>query len=177
VRPLILLLTATAFLIGQSETPHIKAALAQYQAGKAAQQRKQVQHALDCFRQAIEIEPTFLDAHEALIAVYLDSGRRLEAAASITQLLEMQPNVVSYRVLLGQILLEQKESERALAQFSLVLKRDPNNADGLLGFASAARQTGMGDRAAEAIERGRKHYPLDKRFKTASQTAPNDPKR
>jgi tetratricopeptide (TPR) repeat protein len=165
--PLIFLLTAIAFLIGQADTPHIKAALAQYQAGKAAQQRKQVQTALDCFRQAIEIEPTFLDAHEALIAVYLDSGHRLEAAASITQLLEMQPNLVPYGVLLGQILLEQKETERALAQFSLALKRDPNNADGLLGFASAARQMGMEDRAAEALERGRKHHPLDKRFKTA----------
>jgi len=167
MRPLILLLTATAFLIGETETPHIKAALAAYQAGKTAQQRRQVQSALDCFRQAIEIEPTFLDAHEALIAVYLDSGRRVEAAASMTQFLEMQPNVVHYRVLLGQILLEQKETERALAQFSLALKRDPYNIGGLLGFASAARQMGMEDRAAEAIERGRKHYPLDKRFKTA----------
>jgi tetratricopeptide (TPR) repeat protein len=176
MRPLIVLLTATAFLIGQTKTSHIKAALAEYQAGKAAQQRKQIQTALDCFRQAIEIEPTFLDAHEALIGVYLDSGRRLEAAASITQLLEMQPNVVPYRVLLGQILLEQKETERALAQFSLALKRDPYNADGLLGFASAARQMGMEDRAAEAVERGKKHYPLDKRFKTAPPATPGDPK-
>ncbi len=79
----------------------------------------------------------------------------------------MQPNVVHYRVLLGQILLEQKETERALAQFSLALKRDPYNIGGLLGFASAARQMGMEDRGSEAIERGRKHYPLDKRFKTA----------
>jgi tetratricopeptide (TPR) repeat protein len=167
MRALVLLLTAAAFLIGETETPHIKAALAAYRAGKAAQQRKQAQSASDCFRQAIEIEPTFLDAHEALIYVYLDSGRRLEAAASITQLLEMQPNRVRYRVLLGQILLERKETERALAQFSLALKRDPYNADALLGFASAARQMGMEDRAAEATERGRKYYPLDKRFKAA----------
>ncbi|MGA8594701.1 MAG: tetratricopeptide repeat protein [Bryobacteraceae bacterium] len=147
-------------------TPHIGAAQAAYEEGKAARLAKQFQRAAECFRKAIEIEPTFLDAHEALIADYLDSGRRLDAAASITQFLEIQPDVVHYRVLLGQILLEQKQAERALAQFSLALKRDPYNADGLLGFATAARAMGMRDRAAEAIERGRKRYPLDERFKT-----------
>lgn len=146
-------------------TPHIGAAQTSYQAGKAAQVAKQFQRAEDCFRKAIDIEPTFLDAHEALIATYLDSGRRLDAAASITQFLEIQPDAVRYRVLLGQILLEQKQPERALAQFSLALTRNPDNADGLLGFASAARQTGMADRAAEAIERGRKRYPHDERFR------------
>lgn len=154
-------------LFAQSGPPHIKAAQAAYEAGKAAQLAKQFQRAADCFRKAIEIEPTFLEARKALIADYLDSGRRLEAAASITQFLEIRPDEVRYRVLLGQILLEQKQTERALAQFSLALTRDPYNADGLFGFASAARQMGMRDRAAEAIERGRKRYPQDERFKTA----------
>lgn len=155
-----------AVCLGQAVTPHIKAAEAAYEAGKAAQLAKQFERAVDCFHKAIEIEPTFLDAHEALIAAYLDSDRRLDAAAAITQFLEMQPDIVHYRVLLGQILLEQKQPERALAQFSLALKRDEYNADGLLGFASAARQMGMGERAAEAMERGRKRYPLDERFKS-----------
>lgn len=98
---------------------------------------------------------------------YLDSGRRLDGAAAITQFIEMQPDAIQYGVILGQILIEQKQPEKALAQFSLVLKRDPYNADGLLGFASAATQMGMRDRATEAIERGRKRYPQDERFKNA----------
>ncbi len=161
------LFVVAAILTGETETPHIKAARTAYEAGKAAQRDKQFQRALECFRQAIEVEPTFLDAHKSLITVYFDSGRRLEAAASITQFLEMQPEAAHYRVLLGQILLEEKETERALAQFSLALKTDPYNPDALLGFASAADRMGMQDRAAEAIERGRKRYPLDGRFKTA----------
>jgi protein O-GlcNAc transferase len=162
-----LTLTAAALSMAQSGPAHIKAAEGAYEAGKAAQLAKQFQRAADCFRKAIEIEPTFLDAHRALIADYLASSQRLEAAAAITQFLEIQPDVVHYRVLLGQILLEQKQPQRALAQFSLVLKRDPYNADGLLGFANAARQLGMGDRASEAMDRGRKRYPLDKRFTSA----------
>ena len=156
----------------ESVKPHIKAALAAYEVGKAAEQEKQFQHAMDSFQRAIEIEPTFLEAYERLIKVNLDTGRRVEAAACITRFLEIQPTAVRYRNTLGTILLEQKQTERALAQFSLVLQNDPFNADGLFGFAAAARQSGMEDRAADAIERGRKHYPLDERFKTAPSVRP-----
>ena len=160
------LLTMVGLLPGQTANLHIKAALAAYQAGEAAQRDKQYQLAIDSLRQAIEIEPTFLEAYESLITAHLDSGDRLGAATSITEFLEIRPEAVHYRVLLGQILLEQKQAERALAQFSLALQTDPYNADGLLGFAASARQMGMEERAAQAIELGRKHYPSDERFKT-----------
>lgn len=156
-----------ALALDQPGVPHIRAAEAAYEAGKHAQLEKQWQPAAECFRKAIEIEPTFLEARKSLIAVYLDSGQRLDAAAAITQFLEIEPRALKYRVLLGQILLEQKQPERALAQFSLVLKREAYNADGLLGFAAAARQVGMKDRADAAIERGRQHYPGDDRFKSS----------
>ena len=150
----------------QPGAPHIRAAVEAYEAGKQAQIEKQWQRAAESFLKAIEIEPTFLEARESLIAVYLDSGQRLDAAAAITQLLEIEPDAQKYRLLLGQILLEQKQPEKALAQFSLVLKREAYNADGLLGFAAAARQVGMKDRANAAMERGRQHYPGDDRFKS-----------
>jgi tetratricopeptide (TPR) repeat protein len=164
------LFAVPALLWGQTGVPHIKDAQAAYEEGKRAQLKKQFQHAAECFRRAIEIEPTFLDAHEALITAYLSSDRSLDSAAAMTRFLEIQPDAIHYRVLLGQILLEQKQPEKALAQFSLVLKREPDNADGLLGFASAARQIGMRDRAAEAIERGRKRYPKDERFRGPPKT-------
>ncbi len=160
------LLTFTALAVNQPGVPHIQAAEKAYDQGKQAQIDKQWEHAAESFLKAIEIEPTFLEARETLIAVYLDSGRRLDAAGAITQLLEIEPDAHRYRLLLAQILLEQKQPEKALAQFSLVLKREPYNADGLLGFAAAAKQVGMKDRANAAMERGRQHYPGDDRFKS-----------
>jgi tetratricopeptide (TPR) repeat protein len=166
-------LMAMVSLFGaESVKPHIKAALAACEAGKVAEHEKRFQDAVDSFNRAIEIEPTFLEAYERLIKVNLDAGRRVEAAACITRFLEIQPTAVGYRNTLGTILLEQKQTERALAQFSLVLQRDPFNADGLFGFATAARQSGMEDRAADAMERGRKHYPLDERFKSVLSDRP-----
>jgi tetratricopeptide (TPR) repeat protein len=172
VKEVVCLLAVAALLSSESVRPHIKAALAAYEDGKAAQRDKQVSRAIDSFSRAIEIEPTLLDAREALISVYLESGRRVEAAACMTQFLEIKPDALRYRLQLGKILLDQKQVERALAQFSLVLQKDPYNAEGLLGFAAAARQSGMEDRAAEAIRVGRKHYPSDDRFKGTPSNGP-----
>ena len=155
-----------------TQTPHIKAALDAYQKGLTEQRQKQFDSAIKLFKQSIQIEPTFTEAREALIQADLGAGRRLEAAAAITQLLEIEPGDIRDRLSLAQILQEQHEQERALAQFSNVLDTDPYNPDALLGFALVARQLGMADRAAEALDRGRKRFPQDARFKFPVDVAP-----
>ena len=153
------------------ETMHVKPALSAYEAAQSAIRQNQTADAIALLRKAIEIEPTFLEARETLADQFLKSGRSSEAGAAMTQLLEIEPGATHYRVLLGQLLLNEKQVERALAQFSLALKHEPENADALLGFASAAKQAGMKDRAAQALQRGQKRYPLDDRFKAASTNA------
>jgi len=156
-------------VLGEASTIHIKAAVAVYDAANAALDRKESEAAIKQFRHATEIEPTFTGAYEGLVRAYLDRGKRLEAGATITQLLEIEPGLNRYRLLLGQILLEQKQLERALAQFSIVLKSEPANADALLGFASAATDMGMEERASDALNQGRKRYPQDRRFRIAGR--------
>ena len=174
MKTFVFILSVSVLLRGATEAPHIKAATVAYEDGKAAQHEKNLQGAVNSFRKAIDVEPTFMEARLALIGVHLESGHRLEAAAAITQLLEIDPDAAHYRIVLGQILLEQKQPERALAQFSFILKTDPYNADALLGFASAAKQTGMEGRASAALELGRKHYPLDDRFTTVPSALKHD---
>jgi predicted Zn-dependent protease len=170
MKTFVLLLVSTLFLFGAAGPLHIKAAADAYASGKEALRQGQAERGIGLLRQAINIEPTFTEAFECLAAVYLTSGRRLEAAAVLTQLLEFEPNATASRLLLGQILLKERQPRRALAQFSLALKGDPFNADALFGFASAARLTGLGDRASEAMERGKKLYPMDARFQAAERT-------
>jgi tetratricopeptide (TPR) repeat protein len=166
------LLVAAMVLQAEVNQPHIRAAADAFREGQAAQATKQFEVAATFFQKAIDIEPTFMEARKDLIAVNLDAGRRLEAAKAITQFLEIEPEDTRDRVLLGQILLEQQQTERALAQFSAVLNLQPDNADALLGFAAAASKMGMQDRAREALERGRKHYPSDPRFSSLPGTKP-----
>ncbi len=144
---------------------HIKSALTAYQAGNTAAHQSNYREAIGQFKKAIEIEPTFQDAFEALIAACLRAGQQSDAATAATQLLEIEPEFTRYRLLLGQILSEEGQTERALAQFSLVLKSDKLNAEALIGFARVAKQLGMEDRAADALKKGRQQYPRDSRFK------------
>jgi tetratricopeptide (TPR) repeat protein len=148
-----------------ADPPHIKAALAAYQQGKTDLLKKQPKLAVEQFNKAIAIEPTFLDAYKELIAAHLAAGHRLEAASVITRLLEIDPRDDRERLSLAQILLGEKQWDRSLAQFSLVLQDEPFNADALLGFAAAAKSVGLDGRASEALSKGRTHYPLDKRFR------------
>jgi tetratricopeptide (TPR) repeat protein len=166
MRLLLLFAVVSGLMLADANAPHIKAAAAAYQAGKAALLRKQPVVAAELLTKAVQIEPTFLDAYKDLIEARIASGDRLEAAAVMTRFLEIEPDASRYRLRLGQILLAEKQWNRALAQFSLVLRDDPFNADALWGFAIAAKQLGMEDRASEALTRGRDHYPLDKRFRT-----------
>jgi tetratricopeptide (TPR) repeat protein len=165
---LMLLITGIC-LQARASGPHIKAAVEAFENGKAAQAKKQFDSAAGLFQQAIDIEPTFIDARKALIRVDLDAGHRMDSAKAITQLLEIEPDDTVDRVLLGQFLLEQQQPERALAQFSAALNLEAYNADALLGFATAAARIGMADRAKEALERGRKRYPSDPRFQTPAK--------
>ena len=144
---------------------HIQAARAAFDTGKAGMEGKDFAKAVEHCRRAIEIEPTFSEAHLCLIGAFLQSNRRLDAAAAITRFLEIEPESKENRLILAQILLDEKEYERALAQFSLLLKRDPFDADALFGFSTAAKHLGMEDRASQALELGRKHHPGDERFK------------
>jgi tetratricopeptide (TPR) repeat protein len=160
-----ILIVAPALLLAQSTPLHIKSAVDAYHTAEAAARAKQFPEAINQFKKAIEIEPTFRDAFDGLISTCLAAGKQSDAAAAMTQLLEIEPNITRYRLLLGQILLEQNQAERALAQFSFVLKLEPSNADALLSFATAAQKMGMKDRAADAIQRGRLQYPSDSRFK------------
>ncbi len=168
MKPVILLFAFVFTSFGDEGAFHIRAAVNAYAMGKEAMHAKQSEKAISQFQEAIRIEPTFQDAFHSLAEAYVDAGRPLDAAAVLTRLVEFAPEATNDRLLLGQILLKAQQPQRALAQFSLVLKRDPFNADALLGFASAARQAGLSDRASEALERGRQRYPSDARFTAAA---------
>jgi tetratricopeptide (TPR) repeat protein len=162
----LVLVLASVLAQGKTDAPHIRAAVEAFHEAQTALRKKQFDSAIASFQKAVEIEPTFLEARRGLVDTQMDAGRRLEAAKALTQLLEIEPDDVSDHILLGQLLLTQQQMERALAQFSIATNLQPNNADALLGFATAASRLGLADRAKGALEIGRKKYPLDPRFQT-----------
>lgn len=144
--------------------PHIKNALAAYQKAQAAIQTHDWPTAeKECLR-AIDIEPTFSEAYRLIIDLYLSTSRPAEAGLMLTRLLQFEPDSVSDRIRLGRLLLDQQQWARALAQFSLAMKKKPGDPEALYGFAYAADRNGMPEHALEAAARGAKDYPGDSRF-------------
>jgi tetratricopeptide (TPR) repeat protein len=151
---------------GLRGTPiHIQAALNACTEGNAAVRSGRLDTAIARFRDAIRIEPTYLDAFDGLIDALVKSGKPEMAAAALTELLQIEPDDLNGRLRLGNLLLSEGQDKRALAQFSFVLASEPDNADALFGFSQAARRSGMPDRASDAAEKGRRTHPLDARFR------------
>jgi predicted Zn-dependent protease len=119
---------------------------------------------------AIDIEPTYVEAFRGLIEVYRAAGRSTECAQMLTRLLQIEPNSAADRVALAALLMERREWMRALAQYTAAVRIDPRNADALYGFARAAEESGMADRAADAAALGRTRFPDDKRFARLVET-------
>jgi tetratricopeptide (TPR) repeat protein len=143
---------------------HIKAAVVEYNAAAAALKAGSISPAIEHFRSAIEIEPTYIEAYEGLVTAFERSHQQAEMAHAITQLLQIEPGAIAYRLKLAAFLTASGDNQRALAQYSLVLRTDPKSADALFGFARAAAKAGMPDRAAEAKNLGHRLYPADPRF-------------
>ena len=158
------MIAAVLLLASTLLAPHIQTAAAEYHLGAAALKEESYSSAIEHFRKAIDIEPTYIDAYEGLITACERAKNSTEMARAITQLLQIQPNSLSYRLKLAAYLELAGDAQRALAQYSLALQADPKNADALAGFIDAAQKAGMRDRAANAKARGHRLYPADKRF-------------
>ena len=91
-------MTAAVLLLLLVQEP---AAVASFRAGIAAQQRGELQHAADAYRQAIEVDPQYAEAHANLGAVLARLGRYDEAVSSYDRALRLNPRLNAARLNLG----------------------------------------------------------------------------
>ncbi len=160
-----LLAVSLAILLAATQPAvHIRAAVAAFQAAEAARSSHDWKLAETSYLRAIDIEPTYMEAYRGLVELYRVTNRPTEAAAILTRILQIEPNSISDRLLLGRFLLDNRQSMRALAQFNAAVQCNTHNADALYWFIRAARESGMADRAFEAAQLGAKKFPKDARF-------------
>ncbi len=101
-----------------------------------------------------------------------------EAVKQYSKVVELYPNVPTYRILLGKALLESEKPKAAQAQFGRAIRLDPLSASVHEGIAQANAAAGRLDRAIDHYERalelepdsqklnlalGRLYYELSKR--------------
>jgi len=102
VRAIVILLLfvrgATALAAAAAQDP---SALASFRAGVAAQQRGELERAAEAYRQAIEAEPRYAEAHANLGAVLARLGQYDQAVLSCERALLINPQLNAARLNLG----------------------------------------------------------------------------
>jgi DNA-binding transcriptional MerR regulator len=85
--------------------------------------------AADCYRRAIELDPTFADAHCNLGSLLFNRGRRDDARRHFEQTVELSPRHVEGHLNLGTLCEEDGMEEQALWHYRQALESDPRFPD------------------------------------------------
>jgi tetratricopeptide (TPR) repeat protein len=83
----------------------------------------------ECYRRAIELDPTFADAHCNLGSLLFNRGRRDDARRHFEQTVELAPRHVEGHLNLGTLCEEDGADERALWHYRQALESDPRFPD------------------------------------------------
>jgi eukaryotic-like serine/threonine-protein kinase len=119
------------------------------------------QSAIQSFKSAIALDPKFALAHSGLGAAYAnrvfkgmgDTSDYDRAEAAFSQAIQLDPNVVEARVLMGFIYLSRGEKKKARAELSRLQEQFPNDAALYFAKASLHRLDGEYDKALRSWER------------------------
>jgi tetratricopeptide (TPR) repeat protein len=124
-----------------------RSSLAQYNLGCVLLQAGHLEEAMANFQQALQIDPTFADAHSNLGNLLLQKGKVDEAIAHLQKAVEIRPEFAEARSNLGGALLRKGQTEEAAAQFGQALEIAPNDALTRYNLGSALLKSGRGDEA------------------------------
>jgi DNA-binding transcriptional MerR regulator len=85
--------------------------------------------AAECYRRAIDLDPTFADAHCNLGSLLFNRGKRDDARRHFAQTVELAPHHVEGHLNLGTLCEEDGAEERALWHYRQALESDPHFPD------------------------------------------------
>ncbi|MFH0726879.1 MAG: tetratricopeptide repeat protein [Pseudomonadota bacterium] len=115
--------------------------------------------AVDCFKKALDLNPTLTIGHYLLGLSYLADGRRHLARASLSTALKLDPLFTDAELLLTDLYYEQDEFDLALIHAARIADREKENyrAHLILGHIHLAK--GQIDPAGAAYSAARKLHP------------------
>jgi tetratricopeptide (TPR) repeat protein len=114
-------------------------------------EKREYGQAEDEFRQALEIDPGFVNARVNLGLALLYQGRDTDARDQYLRCLELQPNACDCRMGLGVIALNKKDWAEARTQFEKHTQICPENAPGYYNLGYAQYQLGRCQEAYNAF--------------------------
>jgi tetratricopeptide (TPR) repeat protein len=118
--------------------------------GQVLQSKGQLDEAIENIRQAVALNPGWIDAHEKLADVLQEKGLHAEAAAEYELVLRSNPDK-DIRNNFGIALVKIKRYDEAIEQFAMVLTRDPQRVNALNNLFKAGVESGKQDKTLDII--------------------------
>jgi tetratricopeptide (TPR) repeat protein len=107
----------------------------------------------ECYRRALDLEPSIAAAHTNLGTIYYDRGELKGARAAFEQALELEPSQPEARFNLGNLLEDLGETELAIAELRRVCSLSPSFADAHYNLGVLLAKVGGLAQAQEHIKR------------------------
>lgn len=154
--------TRTLFEHAKAVTPRNYLAITML--GSILAEEHQYAEAIACYRQALEYEPTFPEAHFFMGAVLDEQGRLDEALAEYRQALWFKPTQEQTHIFMGIALGKEKKYEEAVAHYTAALNLNPDSA---VAHNNLARLYHTEGRFEEAISHYQAALQLDPKLALA----------
>jgi tetratricopeptide (TPR) repeat protein len=130
-----------------------KKAVSYYEKGSGALGEKKYEEAIKYFRQAIELAPTFYDAHNQLGVAYQAAGRPDEAEKEFIVAHELNSTGVTPLLNLTNLYLDENEPDRAVKTGEEAVKVNSHSAPAFFSLGVALYKIASLDRAEVALKR------------------------
>jgi tetratricopeptide (TPR) repeat protein len=124
--------------------------------------RGELDQARAAFRQALAIDPTFVQAAANLADSYRAQGHNAEAETALREALKTNPNSAVLHHALGLALVRQKRMPEAIAELGAAVKLAPEDPRLAYVYAIALHDTGQRDAARKALEANVVRHPYDR---------------
>lgn len=102
----------------------------------ALAQNKESSEALALYRDVLQADPSNNEARQAVAALTIEAGSSDEAISQLDELIKAEPNRADLRAQMGELLVR-NQPERALEQYLLAARIEPNRVSHRIGAGSA----------------------------------------
>jgi tetratricopeptide (TPR) repeat protein len=130
-----------------------KKAVSYFEKGSDLLKKKKNDEAVKYFKNAVELAPTFYEAHNQLGIAYRDSGRFADAEREFLTAHELNSTNVEPLLNLTTLYLSENEPDRAVRTGEQAVKANSNSASAFFSLGVALYKAAQLDRAETALKR------------------------
>ncbi len=147
---------------GKKEPPFSSEVINQFNLGVSYQNRKNYVKAIEAYKKAIELDPTYIEAYNNLGILYQEIGDDHSAYETYQSLIRVKPDYEKVYNNLGILFYQRGQYGEALESFQKALTINPKNLESYLNLGVIYKKQGQWEKAVESYQKALSINPLHK---------------